>query len=70
MDGDRNDWDVRAARLFLVPNDRGGLKAVHFWHLSIHQDEIEGFHFSLSDAYQSGVGHGDVVAALLQQAHG
>src|SRR5580700_4569589 len=67
MGSHSNYWDVTTCRLLSYSNRGGGLEAVHFGHLNVHQDDIERLLFECSKCKPAVNGDGYRVATLLKQ---
>ena len=48
---------------------RRGFEPVHFRHLHIHQDQVEGLFLPCRQRLPSGLGQNDRVSSLLQESH-
>ena len=70
VSGHRNDGNVLPAQLFALSNGYCGFQAVHFGHLNIHEDKVEGLCFMSFYCQLASLGYGNGVASLFQQANG
>ena len=59
----------RIAHPFLFSNQGRGLEPIHFRHLHIHQDQVEGLFLPCRQRLPSGLRQNDRVSSLLQESH-